>query len=222
MKTVAFVFDMDGVIVDSNPYHKIALQTFCQRLGFDLDEQEMIHKIYGRTNKEWISNLFGNDITAELLAQYGIEKELLYQELYQPYIQPLAGLKDFLQILDKQAIPRAIATSAPRMNVDFTLGNTGLSNFFSTILDESHVLHGKPNPEIYLKAAAALQLLPEQCIVFEDSLSGVAAAKAAGCKVVGVLTTHSAAELADADMTIEGFTNLQPEKIYRQINLYQD
>lgn len=219
MITAAFVFDMDGVIVDSNPYHKIALQKFCKRLGFDLDEQEMVHKIYGRTNKEWISNLFDGHIQTDLLAQYGIEKELLYQELYKPHIQPLAGLKEFLQILDNQAIPKAIATSAPRINVDFTLGYTGLSGFFSTILDESHVSHGKPNPEIYLKAAAALQLPPEQCIVFEDSLSGVAAAKAAGCKVVGVLTTHSADELAHTDMTIEDFTNLQPEKIYRQINL---
>jgi beta-phosphoglucomutase-like phosphatase (HAD superfamily) len=94
-----------------------------------------------------------------------------------------------------------------------------LSSFFSIILDESCVSHGKPNPEIYLKAAAALQLPPERCIVFEDSLSGVAAAQAAGCKVVGVLTTHSADELAHSDMTIEDFTNLQPEKIYRQINL---
>jgi HAD superfamily hydrolase (TIGR01509 family) len=219
MKTPAFVFDMDGVIVNSNPYHKVALQMFCQRLGFHLDEQEMIHKIYGRTNKEWISNLFGGDIEADLLAQYGIEKELLYQELYKPHIQPLAGLREFLQLLDLQDIPRAVATSAPRMNVDFTLGNTGLSSFFSIILDESCVSHGKPNPEIYLKAAAALQLPPERCIVFEDSLSGVAAAQAAGCKVVGVLTTHSADELAHSDMTIEDFTNLQPEKIYRQINL---
>ncbi|MCS7018607.1 MAG: HAD family phosphatase [Cytophagales bacterium] len=219
MPTFAFVFDMDGVIVDSNPYHKIALQQFCQRLGFHLDEPAMIHHIYGRTNKEWIGNLLGSNISPEQLRQYATEKELLYQELYRAHIRPLAGLHEFLQLLVKQHIPRAIATSAPRMNVDFTLHYTGLGSFFDVILDESHVQHGKPHPEIYIKTAEALQLPPERCIVFEDSLSGVAAAQAAGCKVVGVLTTHRAAELAHAHMTIKDFTNLQPEQIYCQINL---
>lgn len=219
MEKPAFIFDMDGVIVDSNPYHKIALQTFCKRLGFTLTEEEMIHKIYGRTNKEWISNLFNGKITAEELQRYGTEKELLYQELYRADIRPLAGLREFLELLERQGIPRAIATSAPRINVDFTLEHTGLRPFFDIILDESHVVHGKPAPEIYLKTAAALQLPPQRCIVFEDSLSGVAAAQAAGCKVVGVLTTHRAEELAHADMTIQDFTNLQPKAIYRQINL---
>lgn len=219
MSALAFVFDMDGVIVDSNPYHKIALQRFCRRLGFELTEEEMIHRIYGRTNKEWISNLFGGNIAPDLLEKYGTEKELLYQELFRADIRPTAGLREFLQLLVQRQIPRAIATSAPRINVDFTLRHTELEGFFDIILDESCVQHGKPNPEIYLKAAAALQLPPNRCIVFEDSLSGVAAARAAGCKVIGVLTTHSAAELAHTDMTIRDFTDLKPEDIYRQMNL---
>ena len=77
----AFIFDMDGVIVDSNPYHKIALQQFCKKLGYDLSEEQLREKIYGRTNKDWITNLFG-DIGEAQIQRYAEEKEALYRQLY--------------------------------------------------------------------------------------------------------------------------------------------
>src|SRR5271154_7041858 len=197
MKDHAFIFDMDGVIVDSNPYHKIALKQFCEKYGHHLSEEELHTKIYGRTNKEWITNIFG-ELPKEQLTRYAEEKEALYRQLYQHEICPVEGLIDFLQNLGANKILRAIGTSAPRANVDFTLSKTNTSDYFSVILDESNVQHGKPNPEIYIAVARALNLPPSQCIVFEDSLSGVAAGKNAGCKVVGITTTHIASELAAA------------------------
>ena len=107
---------------------------------------------------------------------------------------------EFLEKVKGAGIPMAIATSAPRANVDFTLVHTHIERFFSTILDDSFVTVGKPNPEIYLKSAAALGFPPEHCVVFEDSLSGVKAGKGAGCKVVGVTTTHSREELFETDI----------------------
>jgi beta-phosphoglucomutase len=209
---VAFLFDMDGVIVDSNPFHKIALKQFCKKYGHELNEDQLKEKIYGRTNTDWITNVFGK-LEQEQLRKYADEKEALFRELYQNDIKLVDGLKNFFALMDKQQIPRAIATSAPRANVDFTLLKTGIPQYFKTILDESFVSKGKPDPEIYLKTAKALNIDPKDCVVFEDSLSGVKAGKAAGCKVVGITTTHGPEELSETDFVIRDFVNLDPKEL---------
>lgn len=210
----AFIFDMDGVLIDSNPTHKVALQQFCREHGFELTEQQLREKIYGRTNRDWLLNLFGH-LPEETIKKYAWEKEALFRELYTD-IAPLNGLLNFLKKMDLAAIPRAIATSAPRENVDFTLKHTGIGPYFQTILDDSFVTKGKPDPEIYLKSCAALGLKPENCVVFEDSLSGVKAGKAAGCKVVGLTTTHTADELSETDFSIADF-NIEPKSILERL-----
>jgi len=212
MPPFAFVFDMDGVIVDSNPYHKIALRQFCEKHGHRLTETELREKIYGRTNKDWIPNLFG-DIDRDVAKKYADEKETLFREIYAPHIQPVPGLIEFLGELDRLQVARAIATSAPRENVDFTLDKTGTRRHFEVILDESFVSRGKPNPEIYLKTAMALNLPSDQCIVIEDSLSGIEAAKAAGSRVIAITTTHTIPEFPPVDLVIDDFRGLSPEGV---------
>ena len=209
IKDFAVIFDMDGVMVDSNPHHKIALEKFCRQHGHELNEQQLLEKIYGRTNKDWLTNLFGK-LEEKQLRAYAEEKEAIFRALYEDDIVPLKGLRSFLDLLDHHQIPRAIATSAPRANVDFTLSKTGLGRYFPIILDDSFVSRGKPDPEIYIKAAAALGLPNQNCIVLEDSLSGVLAGKRAGSKVVGVSTTHTAEEQSDTDLVIDDFEGLDP------------
>lgn len=212
MKKIAFLFDMDGVIVDSNPVHKIALRQFCQQHGHDLTEQQLRDKIYGRTNKDWIPAVFGN-ISPEQVKAFADEKEAMFRVMYKESIRPLEGLLVFLEKLRKFGLDCAIATSAPRENVDFVLDMTGTGQYFETILDESFVSRGKPDPEIYLKTAAALGYKPEDCIVLEDSVSGVKSGKAAGCKVVGILTTHTPDELVGTDVVAENFESLDPHTL---------
>lgn len=216
-KPFALLFDMDGVIVDSNPAHKIALQKFARQHGYDLDEQQLREKIYGRTNKEWITNLFGV-LPADTLQQYAHEKEAMYREIYKDDIQPVKGLVAFLDMLEANNIAKAIGTSAPRVNVDFSLSSTNLQNYFSIILDDTFVTHGKPDPEIYIKCAAAVGLPSAQCIVVEDSLSGVTAGKRAGSKVIGITTTHTKEELSEADLIINDFDELTLEKLQQLID----
>ncbi len=211
----AFIFDMDGVIVDSNPTHKRALRQFCQKHGYDLSESDLREKIYGRTNRDWILNLLGN-LDNQTIKAYADEKEELFRQLYTD-IKPLNGLITFLDKLDELKISRAIATSAPRANVDFTLQGTNTRRYFSTILDDSDVTTGKPDPQIYVKAALVLGFDPGNCIVFEDSLSGVEAGKRAGCKVVGLTTTHTRFELAEADVVVDDFVGLMPEGLISQL-----
>ncbi len=216
MNSFAVIFDMDGVIVDTNPYHKISLKQFCEKYGYQLNEEDLISKIYGRTNNEWIRNIFG-PLPKEKILELGEEKEAMFRAIYKDIIKPVSGLDDFLNALEEENIPKAIGTSAPRSNVDFVLENTHLKKYFTTILDQSDVEHGKPDPEIYLKVADRLGFPPQQCIVFEDSLSGVESAQRAGAKVVGVATTHSYEELAHTDLVISDFEGLQPLELYSRV-----
>jgi beta-phosphoglucomutase len=214
--SVAFIFDMDGVIIDSNPVHKIALRQFCKKYGHDLSEEQLREKIYGRTNKDWLVNIFGK-MDEQQIRTYADEKEALFRELYKNDVKPLNGLVDFLKKLDLYNYPRAIATSAPRANVDFTLKHTYTEKYFHVILDDTFVTKGKPEPEIYLKTAAALRFPPEKCIVFEDSLSGVKSGKSAGCKVVGLTTTHTREELNETDLNIEDFKGIDPKDLISKL-----
>ena len=202
---------MDGVIVDSNPTHKIALKQFCTEHGYDLSENDLREKIYGRTNRDWLLNLFGA-LDEHTIRIYADEKEALFRKLYTD-IKPVSGLIPFLDELNALKISRAIATSAPRANVDFTLQKTNTERYFETILDDSFVTEGKPNPQIYLKSAKALNFDPSNCIVIEDSLSGVRAGKRAGCKVVGITTTHTREELKETDFVIDDFQGLDPKSL---------
>ncbi len=216
MNSYAFIFDMDGVLVDSNPFHKIALNQFCAKYGEQLTDEQLLNKVYGRTNKEWLTNLFGK-LPDEKIQEYAEEKETLYRKLFEADIKPVKGLISFLDLLDKYAIPRAIGTSAPQSNVDFTLTKTHTGKYFSTILKDSDIEHSKPNPEIYLKAAERLGFAPEKCIVFEDSLSGVKAGKASGAKVVGITTTHTRKELFETNCVIDDFEGLDPRELIQKV-----
>jgi beta-phosphoglucomutase len=203
----AVVFDMDGVLVDTNPYHKKAIKLFCDKYGLSLTEKELIQKVYGRTNTDWITNLFG-ELSQEKLARYADEKETLFRELYLPHLKPVEGLMNFLESMKAAGIPLAIATSAPPANLHFIVQGLHIEAFFQTTLDETAVSHGKPNPEIYLKAAKALGFSNSQCIVIEDSLSGIAAGKSSGSKVIGITTTHAREEMIDTDLIIDHFNQI--------------
>ncbi|MBL7844872.1 MAG: HAD family phosphatase [Cyclobacteriaceae bacterium] len=211
-KSFAVIFDMDGVIVDTNPFHKETINQFCKKYGFQLTDEELRTKIYGRTNREWITNLFGT-ITEQQLEAYAFEKEQMFRDAYAAHIKPVEGLILFLDMLKQNNIPRSIATSAPRANVDFVFKGTDIRKYFDIILDESMVTHGKPHPEIYIKSAQAFNLPNEQCIVIEDSLSGIQAGKAAGSKVIGITTTHTPEEMSDTDLVIDNFTTLTIDQL---------
>lgn len=210
----AVIFDMDGVIVDSNPYHKIALQQFCEKHGYHLSDDELRNRVFGRTNKDWLMSLFNGKVTAQQIKEFEEEKESLFREIIAPHIQPVKGLISFLETLEEQKIPRAVATSAPPANVQFTLEKTGTQRFFQVVINGDAVENSKPHPEIYLKTAAAIHYPPQKCVIIEDSLSGIEAGRQAGCRVIGITTTHSHSELQPVtDLVIDDFDQLRLEAI---------
>lgn len=204
---MGILFDMDGVIADTNPFHKISIQQFCTRHGIEASDEFLREKVYGRVNKEWIPNLFGA-LKASEIEKLAAEKEQLFRELYAPHLQAVEGLVDFLRMLQKYQIKAAIATSAPLENADFILDGLNIRNYFQAVLHSADVDRGKPDPEIYLKAADALDEYPEDCIVIEDSISGVQAGIAAGAKVIAITTTHESGEFDPVSLVIEDFKGL--------------
>jgi len=144
---------------------------------------------------------------------------MLYRYLYHDNVRLLPGLPDFLDLLKEAGIPMAVATSAERANVDFIVQEAGLEGYFSAVSDASMVKRGKPDPEVFLKAAGLLGAEPENCLVFEDTLKGIDAALKARMKVVGVATTHHKAELTEAHCVIHDFTEMDCSAIERIFNI---
>ena len=173
-----------------------------------VDDVFMQSKIYGRTNQEWIPELFELALSELQLLEYANEKEQLFRDIFKADLLPVAGVIEFIDHLNSHQIKIAVATSAPGENAEFILTGLKIKNRFDAVLDASHVKKGKPNPDVYIKAAAAIGLAPKQCIVLEDSLAGVQAGKSAGCKVIGITTTHSREELDACDLVVDDFVGL--------------
>lgn len=191
---MVLIFDMDGVIADNYKWHLAAFVEFGNRHGLNITREEF-GQHFGSTNHVIMNSLFSKKLSEEEIVELADEKETIYRELYRPFINPVEGLPAFLEYASNHGIAIALATSAPSENVTFTLEATGLKKYFGVITDSSMVKHGKPDPEIYLLTATKLGVKPSECIVFEDSVPGIMAAKNAGMRVIGVATTHKSSEL---------------------------
>ncbi|TGM37587.1 HAD family hydrolase [Leptospira biflexa] len=194
MKHKGFIFDMDGVVVDNHKFHFQAWMEFSKKYKFPLDAQIYRDTYNGKTNADLFQMIFGNISEGEI-QNYGAEKENLYQTLYKKEMKPHHGILDYFQYLKSQNVKIALGTSAPTMNVNFTLDHLVIREYFDVIVDGSMVTKGKPHPEVYELCAKQLHLSPKDCIVFEDSIAGLQSGKAAGCSILGVATSHTKDEL---------------------------
>lgn len=197
---------MDGVVVDNHQYHFKAWMAFSERYKFELNAQIYRDKFNGKTNADLFKMIFG-DISDAEAKKYADEKEGMYKNLYAEHMRAHTGLLDFLDYLKKQRIKIALGTSAPTENVDFTLDALRLRHYFEVIVDGPQVTIGKPDPQVYKLCAMKLGLEPKDCVVFEDSLAGLESGERAGCRIVGVATSHEAYELKiKTDLIIHDFT----------------
>jgi beta-phosphoglucomutase len=200
------ILDMDGVIVDSNPVHRNAWSIYNRRFGVETDEA-MQQRMYGKRNDEIVRDFLGPHLTAAEVRAHGAAKERLYRELMAGAIgQALVpGVREFLERYAGASF--GLATNAEPENVDFVLDAAGLRRYFQVVIDGTKVRMPKPDPEIFLRAADRLGTPARDCIVFEDSLPGLQAARSAGMRTVGVTTTHAA--LPEADLAIDNFLNAE-------------
>jgi len=210
---IALIFDMDGVILDSNPVHREAWKLYSRRFGIELDES-MSDRMYGKRNDEIVRDFFGAGLDPEAIAAHGASKETLYREMMSAKLAAslVPGVTRFLQ--DCAGTATGLATNADPANVDFVLdqvrvGDIPLRNCFRVVVDGHQVSRPKPAPEVYLRAAELLGVNPRNCVVFEDSYAGVEAARASGARVVALRTTHR--EFKNIDLAVDDFCNPELE-----------
>ncbi len=219
MQEIGFIFDMDGVIIDNHEYHYHAWQKTSEKHGgVAFGEQFYREKMNGKTLSKLIEVVFPNNhFSQEKAYAIGMEKEMIYREIYQNDLKPTSGLIPFLEMARDKSIPMVVGTSAPVENVEFTLDGLDLRKYFVGVVDASMVSHGKPDPEVYLKCAKLVDRKPENCIVFEDAPLGMQAGHSAGSKVVALSTSHTRDEI-DETYIFDDFTQITWESIKEVFN----
>ena len=207
------IFDWDGVIIDSGPLHAQSWRQLATELGKSVAEESFIRG-FGMKSGRIIEEIHGWSKEPAEIARLTNRKEALYREIVaQSEITPLPGTVEWLHRLNDAGVPCAVASSTQRLNIDAVLDRIGLRSAFREIVSAEDVVHGKPNPEVFLKAAVRLGVAASRAVVFEDAHVGIEAAHAARMKVVAVTTTHSAAQLSTADLVVRRLDELTLEQI---------
>lgn len=209
----AVLFDMDGTLVDNSPVHIRAFEIFCTRYGVN-NWQERLSRGIGMGNDDIMRLVMPEEIIREKgIDALADEKEAIYREIYAPQIRPIKGLKSLLSQLQAAGIPCAVGSSGCKTNVDFVLDACGIGSYFQAAISGDMVTRCKPDPEIYLTAAAALHVDPQACIIFEDAHAGFESAHRCGAgRIVALATTLSREELEKekyVDMIIKDFSDIQ-------------
>lgn len=204
------LFDMDGVLVNNLEIHRQAFAEFFRRYGVERTFDEL-SRVFGKGNDDIMGELMPADVVERVgIRQLGYEKEAIYREIYAPIITPQPGLLAFLAECESEGLRSAVGSSGYKANVDFVLDKCNIRRYFEATVAGDEVTRCKPDPEIYLTAAAKLGLDACECVVFEDAEAGIEAAKRAGMKVVALATTFDREFLAttDADMIIGDFRDI--------------
>jgi beta-phosphoglucomutase family hydrolase len=207
------IFDWDGVIIDSGKLHEQSWQRLAQELGRPIAPGSFIRG-FGMKSARIIEEIHGWAKEPAEVSRLTNRKEAIYREIAaQSEIAPLPGVAEWLQRLREAGVPCAVASSTHRLNIEVVLERIGLRKAFREIISAEDVVHGKPNPEVFEKAAARLGVAAKRSVVFEDAHVGIEAAHAAGMKVVAVTTTHPAGQLAAADLVVRRLDELTIEQV---------
>ena len=211
--TKAFIFDMNGTMINDMQYHTIAWYHVLQRLHANLSLEETKEQMYGKA-EEMFDRIFGaGKFTDKEMQEMILKKELLYQDEFRPHLKLIAGLDAFLQKAKEKNIALAIGTAAPKTNVDYVLDGLHLRPLFKAVVGAENVTKSKPNPEVFLKCAALLKLKPEDCLVFEDAPKGIEAAKNGGFKAVAITSFHTTEDFKNLDNIVAVIENYEDEKL---------
>ncbi len=207
------IFDWDGVIIDSGKLHARSWQLLADELGQTLAPDSFMRG-FGMKSARIIEEIHGWANDPAEIASLTDRKEALYRTLVsEGGIAPLPGVVEWLQRLQEAGIPCAVASSTHRANIDAVLQRIGLEKAFREIISAEDVVHGKPHPEVFEKAAARLGMPAARSVVFEDAHVGIEAAHAAGMKVVAVATTHPLEQLLSADLVVRRLDELTVEQV---------
>ena len=210
----AVIFDMDGVLVNSNPYHLAKWVDFLNHHQISYKEEELPELILGKRNDTAFEYFMGPDLTPEENRRLSEEIEETFRKVFKPHARPLPGLDALIKECHAAGIPMAVASSAVRTNIEFVVDALGYRSYFRTMVSGDEVTHAKPDPEIYLKAADHLGINPAEAVAFEDSYVGIGAVKNAGMKCVAIASTFPIEKLRPlADLVIPSFEDINLGKL---------
>ena len=208
MSKYAVLFDMDGVICHTNPHHAKAFEAFFDKYKISYTEKEFEDHMYGKHNSHIMTYFFKRPIHGEELVQLEFEKEQLFRDLYKSKVEAIPHFQNFLSELKVHGIKTAVCTSAPKENMDLIIDQLGIRQNMESLMSSEDVTLHKPHPEIYSISAAKLGVSPSNCVVFEDSYSGITAGLNAGMKVIGVLSSHTKNQLPPCSYYINDYKEI--------------
>ena len=216
-KLEAVIWDMDGVIADTAPYHFKAWQEVFQKRGINFTTEDFKHN-FGQRNDSIIRYALGKNVSPDEVDVIANEKEENYRQRVAQNIKPLSGAIELIKALKEHGVKMAIASSAPIENIQLVTRGLAVNNYFQVIVWGRQVTEGKPSPQAFLLAAKRLEVEPRNCVVIEDAVAGVTAAKRAGMKCLAVTNTHPEKSLKAADLVVDTLETISVVDLARLFN----
>jgi beta-phosphoglucomutase family hydrolase len=208
-RSKAVIWDMDGVIADTGPYHFKAWHKVFRERGVELTEEDF-KKNFGKRNDTIIRNTLGDGIAVAEIETISRDKEAAFLRLAGNNMKPLPGVTELMKSLAEGGFKQALGSSAPIENIRLIIGSLGIADAFQAIASGGEVAEGKPGPQGFLLAARKLAVEPRDCVVIEDAVAGVTAAKRAGMRCLAVTNTHHRESLGEADLVVDTLEAVTP------------
>jgi beta-phosphoglucomutase family hydrolase len=213
----AVLWDLDGVIADTAFCHCLSWQQAFVKRGVTFTEEQFRHH-FGQRNDLIIRCILGPDVPLDQIQNIAQDKEEFFQQNIVKDLRPFPGVVNLLRLLKEKGIKSSIGSSAPRENIRITLSHLDIENYFQAIASGQDVSEGKPSPQIFLLAAKRLNVDPAHCIVIEDSVAGIEAAKSGGMLCIAVTNTHPALNLSRANLIVD---SLEKVDFNALVNLFK-
>ena len=208
----AVIWDMDGVISDTGPYHYRSWRDVMAGRGVEVTEEDF-RRSFGQRNDTIIPGLMGRKMSQNEIEVISREKEIHFRRIARDKLEPLPGVVALLESLRKEGYQIALASSAPMANINLIIEKLGIRECFSTVVGGEDVTEGKPSPQVFLTASARIGIDPARCLVIEDAVAGVTAARRAGMFCLAVTNTHPAEGLREADLVVNSLEEVRVEDI---------
>ena len=211
MGNLSILWDLDGVLADTGDLHLHTWEITFQEYGIPLNMSNF-RSLFGKTTPQIIVDMMGENVSHELIQEIGARKEEIFRELVPEWVKTFPGVHEALQGFQQLGIKQAIASSAPQENIETLVDALGIADYFQAFVS-GHNLPSKPATEVFLKAAATLAVLPSNCIVFEDTVAGVEAAKRAGMRCIAVTNSNPPDALVKADLILPSLDSIPFEEL---------
>lgn len=210
------LWDLDGVLVDTGELHFQSWVAVFRELEIPFS-RDFFQSTFGMNNTGVLTALLGERATPEFVARVGGRKEELFRQMIPGRIKTSPGAREWLERFRSWGVPQAVASSAPPANIDAMIDELNLRPYFQAIVSGLD-LPSKPDPAVFLEAARLIDVPPQQCVVFEDAVAGVEAARRGGMRCVAVTTTNPAEALQAADIVVERLDQLTEKAFLALVN----